>query len=116
MSSWSVSISASTDGASWSISMAAAVSRCRRAISLRTWSVMRRKSNLNQPSPRIVRNAFTRPLHGRRYQGLLHSVLGSGEVVKTANHHAEHLRRKIAQQMLGSDVQHSVRHGSSSVL
>ena len=73
------------------------------------------KGYLGQPRPRIVRNAIARPLHGRRYQGLLHSVLGSGEVPKTANHRAEYLRREIAQQAPGSDVQQLVRHGSSSV-
>ena len=62
------------------------------------------KGDLNQPGPRIVGNAFPRPLRGRRDQGLLHGVLGGGEVAKTADHRAEHLRRKIAQQVLGSDV------------
>ena len=58
------------------------------------------KGDLDQPSPRIARHAFFRPLCSRRNQGLLHSVLGGGEVAKTADYCAEHLRRKIAQQVL----------------
>ena len=74
------------------------------------------EGDLNQPGARIVRDAFPRPLRSRRDQSLLHCVLGGGEVAKTADDRAEHLRRKFAQQMLGSDVRQLVRHGSSSVL
>src|ERR1700677_72090 len=74
------------------------------------------KGDLDQPAPRVTGKALNRPLRGSRYQGLLNGVLSGGEVPKTADHSAEHLRREIAQQVLGSDVQQLVRHGSSSVL
>src|SRR5260370_14150148 len=62
-------------------------------------------SDLNQPGARIVGHAFARPLNGRREQGLLHGVLGGGEVAKTSDDRAEHLRRKFSQQVLRSDHQ-----------
>src|SRR5271156_185005 len=74
------------------------------------------KGDLYQPGPWIAGKALKRPLRGSRYQGLLNGVLRGGEVPKTADHHAEYLRREIAQQVLSSDVQQLVRHGSSSVL
>ena len=58
------------------------------------------RGNLNQPAARIVRNSFPRPLGERRDHRLLHRIFGCGEVMKTANHRAEHLRRQLAQQML----------------
>jgi hypothetical protein len=61
--------------------------------------------HLNQPGARIAGKAFPRPLNGRRDQCLLNRVLGGGEVAKTADNRAEHLRREFAQQMLGSVVQ-----------
>ena len=60
--------------------------------------------DLNQPAPRILGNTLLRPLREGRDHGLLHRILGGGEVAKTASDCAEHLRRKFAQQMLGSRV------------
>ena len=70
--------------------------------------------HLNQPGAGIVGNAFARPLNGRREQGLLHGVLGGGEVAETADHRAEHLRREFAQQMLVTGVQRPRGHTNSS--
>ncbi|WP_189042884.1 hypothetical protein [Micromonospora sonchi] len=36
----------------------------------------------------------------RARQGLLHGVLGGGEVTEAAGEHAEDLRREVAQQVL----------------
>src|SRR5579859_2969569 len=102
MSVSSCSVSYSTSAADC---MAAAVSRRRRANSLRRWSVRRREANLNQPAARIFGNAFPRPLKSCREQGFLNGVLGGGEVAEAADDCAEHLRRKLAQQMLGLDVE-----------
>jgi len=55
------------------------------------------RGDLNQPAARIVGNAFLWPLDDRRQQCLLKSILGRGEVVETADHRAEHLRRNFAQ-------------------
>ena len=57
--------------------------------------------DLNQPGARIVGKAFPRPLQGGCDQCLLNGVLGVGEVTEAADDRAEHLRRKLAQQMLG---------------
>ena len=62
------------------------------------------RGNLNQPAARIVRNAFPRPLNSCRDQRLLNGVLGSGEIMETADYRAEHLRRQFAQQALGTGV------------
>jgi hypothetical protein len=60
--------------------------------------------DLDQPAAWILGNTPLRPLRNGRYHGLLHGVLGGGEVAKTACDRAEHLGRKFAQQMLGSRV------------
>ena len=62
------------------------------------------RGDLNQPAARIVGNALLRPLYGRCHQRLLHGILGGCEIMETADDRAEHLRRKLAQQMLGSRV------------
>jgi len=67
------------------------------------------RGDLNQPAAGIVGHAFPRPLHGGSDQGLLNGVLSGGEVMETAHDRTEHLRREIAQQVLGN----SIRHGSS---
>ena len=59
------------------------------------------RGDLDQPAARIVGHAFSRPLHGRREQRLLHRVFGGGEVAEAPDHRAEHLRRELAQQVLG---------------
>ena len=56
-------------------SRATCASRRRRALSLRTWSVMRLDGDLDQPAARVVRQPFVRPLHRRRDQRLLNGVL-----------------------------------------
>ncbi len=71
------------------------------------------RCHLDQPPPRIVGNAFSRPLHGCRYQRLLHGILRSGKVV-IADHRTEHLRREFTQQLLGKCGRQLVCHGSSS--
>jgi len=72
--------------------------------------------HLNQPGPGIVWNAFARPLNRRREQCLLNGVLGIGEVPETADDRAEHLRRKVAQKMLGSGVERIHNHSSGAPL
>ena len=56
---------------------------------------------LNEPGAGIVGEAFVGPVKGRRDERLLDSVLGGGEIAETPDDRAEHLRREIAQQMLG---------------
>ena len=68
------------------------------------------QSDLDQPAARVVRNAVARPLRGRSDQRFLHGVLASREVAETPQRRAEHLRRQLAQQMLGSMVQRSEGH------
>ena len=68
------------------------------------------RGHLNQPGAWILGTAVPRPLDGRRDQCLLHGILGGGEVAETADDRAEHLRRKFAQQMLGSGIQRLRRH------
>src|SRR5438477_6993430 len=48
--------------------------------------------DLDQPAAWILGDTLLRPLRKGRYRGLLHGVLGGGEVAKTASDYAEHLR------------------------
>jgi len=43
-------------------------------------------------------------MRGRRDQCLLHGVLGRGEVARSPDHRAEHLRRQVAQQTLDAEA------------
>ena len=61
--------------------------------------------HLDQPAAWIVGDAVARPLCGRGDQRFLHGVLGVGEVAKSPDHRAEHLRREVAQQTLDTKVQ-----------
>ncbi len=67
--------------------------------------------DLDQPSARVVGHTLLWPLHGRREQGFLDRVFGPSEVPESSDDRAEHLRRELAQQMLGIGVQR--RHRSS---
>jgi len=71
-------------------------------------------SHLNQPGARIAGAPLPRPLNSRRNQRLLHGVFGVCKVTESADDRSEHLRRKLAQQMLGTGVQRRRRHSSSS--
>ena len=62
---------------------------------------MRRDGDLDQPAARVVGHALARPLHGRRDQRFLNRVLRGGEIAEAPDHGAEHLRREVAQQVLG---------------
>jgi len=70
--------------------------------------------DVNQPGARIVGNTFAGPLQGGGEQCFLNGVLGSCEVAKTADDCAEHLRRQVAQQMLGGCVERTRCHRNSS--
>ena len=59
------------------------------------------RRDLDQPAARVVGHAVARPLHGGRDQRFLHRVLGGGEVAVAPHDGAEHLRRQLAQQLLG---------------
>ena len=69
---------------------------------------------MNQPAARVVGQAVARPLRGRGDQRLLHRVLGGGEIAEAADDRAEHLRRELAQQLLGAEIQRGARHRYSS--
>jgi len=71
--------------------------------------------DLNEPSARIFGNAFARPLERGGEQRLLNSVFGRGEVMEAPHDRAEHLRRKVAQQVLGVGAEHRFCHETSSV-
>ena len=87
------------------ISLAAAtVSAARRAISLRTGPVMRREATWISQARGLSGTPSRGHCAARRDQRFLHGVLGGGEVTKAADHRAEHLRRQLAQQVLGTDV------------
>ena len=64
-----------------------------------------------QPRPRVLRDAFARPMIGRRDQRLLDGVLGRVEVARLASERADDLRRKVAQQVLdvGGIGDHALR-------
>jgi hypothetical protein len=51
-----------------------------------------------------VRHTFPRPLHRCREQRLLNGVFGGGEIMEASSYRPEHLRRELAQQMLGTGV------------
>ncbi len=70
--------------------------------------------DLNQPGAGMVGEAGSRPLNGGGEQGFLHGVLGGSEVAEAAHDRAEHLRREIAQQVLGGCVQRLRAHSRSS--
>ena len=53
------------------------------------------RGHLNQPGARIVGESFPRPLDGRRHQRFLDRVLDGGEIAKTADDGAQHLRREL---------------------
>ena len=59
------------------------------------------RRDLDQPAARVVGHALARPLLRRGDQRLLHRVLGRGEVAEAPDDRAEHLRRELAQQVLG---------------
>jgi hypothetical protein len=54
----------------------------------------------DQPAARLIRNAFSGPLLRRGDERLLHGLLGRREVLRAADHRAEHLGRQVAQQVL----------------
>src|SRR4030095_6093058 len=54
---------------------------------------------LQQPAARVVRYSVALPVLGRRDPRLLYGVLGRAEVAVPADHHAEDLRRQLAQQI-----------------
>ena len=60
---------------------------------------------MNQPAARIVGQAFGRPLQAGRDERVLDGIFGRGEVAITPNDGAEHLRRELAQQVLGPAVE-----------
>ncbi len=73
----------------------------------------RPRRDSNQPAARVVGHAVPRPLAGGGDQRLLHGVLGGSEVPVPPDDRTEHLRRKLAQQMLGTGVQRWWRHRNS---
>ena len=70
------------------------------------------RRDLDQPAAWVIRQTIARPLRRRRDQGFLNLVLRGGEVVEPPDHGAQHLRREVAQEVLGRGVQrrgHQVR-------
>ena len=65
----------------------------------------------DKPGARVVRSPLCGPLTGGCDQRFLHSVLGSGEIAKAMEQDAEHLRREVAEKMLGVGVQGMRCHG-----
>jgi len=70
--------------------------------------------DVNQPGARSVGNTFAGPLQRGGEQCFLNGALGRCEVAKTADDCAEHLRRQVAQQMLGGCVERTRGHRNSS--
>ena len=68
--------------------------------------------DLNQPSARILGKAVLRPLDCCRNQRFLDCIFGRGKVAKTTYGRAEHLRHKLAHQMLNG-IGHVRRHRNS---
>ena len=66
--------------------------------------------HVNQPAARIVRNTVARPLRGRCDQRFLHGVLAGSEIAEPSHRRAEHLRRQLAQQVLGPTVERRRGH------
>ena len=66
--------------------------------------------NVDEPGARIVRRAFVRPLIRGCDQRVLHRVFRGGEVAEAMKQDAEHLRREVAQEMLGLNVQRIRAH------
>ena len=71
------------------------------------------RRDLIKPGARVVGHALARPLRGRGDQRLLNRVLRSAEVAEPPDDRAEHLRREVAQQVLGTDVQGRRHHSKS---
>ena len=100
VSSGSISAWPSVAGATArSASPATAASRFRRDASLRSVIDHPSLRDADQPAERIVGDAIARPLGRRRNQRFLDSVFGRGEVAKSPDHRAKHLRRELAQQV-----------------
>ena len=59
------------------------------------------RRDLNQPAARIVGHPVARPLRRRGDERLLHGVLGRGEITVAPHRRAQHLRRELAEQLLG---------------
>jgi len=68
--------------------------------------------DVDQPRAWVLGQAVARPLRRCRDQRLLNGVFRGTEVAETMNDRAEHLRRELAQQVLGLGVE---RHQSSSL-
>ena len=63
------------------------------------------RGNVDEPGARIVGEAFLRPLICGGDECILHRVLGGGEVAEAAKDGTEHLRREVAEEMLGGCVE-----------
>jgi len=62
------------------------------------------RRDLDQPGARVFGQAVARPLRRGRDQGFLNRILRSGEVAEPPDDGAQHLRREVAQQVLGAGV------------
>ena len=56
--------------------------------------------DLVQSAEWVFGNPLHGPLRGSRHESLLHRVLRGGEIIMPARYGGEHMRRKIAQQVL----------------
>src|SRR5260370_25454385 len=72
------------------------------------------RRDLDQPCARILWKALAWPLRGCRDEGFLDRILRGGKVAKSPNHRAKHLRREVAQKMLGIRVQRRGHQSNSS--
>jgi hypothetical protein len=70
--------------------------------------------NRQEPRPRVVRQAFCRPLASRREERILDGVLAGVELSMPPHQRAEDLRRELAQQVFDPDF-HAQKSGGASI-
>ena len=111
-----IGVGGGTKAHSAQTSLATASSRRRRATSLRTWSVSRRKRDVVEPAAGIAGQSLLRPSARGRDQRLLHRIFRRAEVVTPPRDGAEHLRRQLAQQEFDAAAGLRARHTSGGPL
>ena len=69
--------------------------------------------NVIEPAARISRNSASRPLHRCGDQRFLNGILCGGKITVTSGNGAEHLRRKLAQQVPDRAISRLAAHASA---